>query len=126
MNHLNVHQMLPFLSNRDLNELADRILEADPEVTGVLSIEYLLPYLKSRKVDEIFLKRLRAHEDVSAFYPHVSDAALHQLVQAYLHEEIDIDISELYPFLPSADIKELLMIALKQTEEKDDETGSTL
>ena len=62
----------------------------------------------------------------SAFYPHVSDAALHQLVQAYLHEEIDIDISELYPFLPSADIKELLMIALKQTEEKDDETGSPL
>lgn len=94
---MKITNMLPFLSQKDLRELANKILE-DKESVDV-SITMLLPFLNDNDVDEIFILSVEKNEDIHTFLPFVSTNALEVVVNKVLNKEVDLKLTSFLPFL---------------------------
>ena len=86
MKDINLTSMLPFLDDDDLLELTDKVLKSE---TG----EY---------------------KNVSAFYPFLSKKTCHDMTMSYLDGSLNIQMDNLYPFLPTEDIKTLFRAVLQK------------
>lgn len=132
-----IKSILPFLDDDDLIKLALKCLENEDRTFKDISLKTLLPFLDEDFIyDKLFKHELKENKDVSYMFPFLDDDAyddyvlnsiknnnfnekiysilpfldddtLSKIVEAYLNDEIDIDINKLYPFLNDDDIKKI-------------------
>lgn len=115
-------QILPFLDDEDLHEIAEDIL-SDPAKYEGLNLSCVMPFLDEKDCDALFLKialdtdKKDEHSLVS-LAPFVSEECLSKLLDKFVSGELqDIDMDELYPFLSSKDVKRLFKYIVSKKDE---------
>lgn len=115
-------QILPFLDDDDIHEVAEDIL-SDPDKYCGLNLCEIMPFLSEKDCDALFL-RIALDTDNKYEYsptslaPFVSEKCLSMLVDKYIAGELQvIDMDELYPFLSSKDVKRLFKYIVSKKDE---------
>ena len=113
---ISLTKMLPFLNAEDLTTLTEKIIQTDDCVYSGVTLSAVLPFLPDEKVDELFFRELEKKEDVSMFYPYLSDQACQIIVDQFMEGTLELDINELYPFLPDEELHRLFAHILEKEE----------
>lgn len=104
---IKIIKMLPFLGEKELNELAEEIIRSeDGEVEG-LKLHHVAPFLNKDKTDELFLLTVSSGNMNHKLLPFVSDECLNELVESIIQGEVTLNADVLYPFLPKEAIRKL-------------------
>ena len=111
---------LPFMNKEDLHELAEKIINNSEEYKG-LSLLAIMPFLETRDCDVLFMKFVIGEKQydypLASLAPFVSKECLSKLVDEYVNGEYqDVEMSTLYPFLDSKDVKKVFNYILSKTE----------
>ncbi len=115
-------QILPFLDDDDIHEIAEDILN-DPDNYYGLNLCAIMPFLSENDSDALFLKIAldtdkKYEHSLTSLAPFVSEKCLSKLVDKYIAGEIqDVNMDELYPFLSSKDIKCLFKYIVSKKDE---------
>ena len=113
MKDINLTSMLPFRDD-DLLELTDKVLKNETGEYMGIELTTVLPFLSADKVEQLFFSQLEAGKNVSAFYPFLSKKTCHDITMSYLDGSLNIQMDNLYPFLPTEDIKTLFRAVLQK------------
>jgi hypothetical protein len=110
-------KILPYMTEEDIHEIAQRILKNDPEFKGV-DYAAIMPFMTDRDCDALFMKTLRDSDTVNIKMVHfVSQDCLSCLVDAYIAGKFpELDVDSLYPFLDSESVKKLFYYELKKNK----------
>ncbi len=112
---MNIKNLIPFLDEEDLNELADKILESENESFEGVRMDDILCFLEDDKVDEIFLRKVKEGKDYQAYLPFVSDECMDRLTEDYVNGETgDFDIESVFPYMEDDNIKRIFRAYLKK------------
>ena len=105
-------QIIPFLDEDDVREIAENILN-DPSKYDGLDLRAVLPFLSENDCDDLFLKvaldtNKEYKHSMASFAPFVSEECLSKLVDKYIAGELEgVNMNKFYPFLSSKDVKRL-------------------
>jgi hypothetical protein len=107
---MKIKNMLPFLEDEELAELAKKIVSSPTgEVQGV-KLEDLLPYMDDDDIDEMMMEAFKNGENVDCFLPFASDDGIEDVIDLALAGK---DMVSLKNFLPFADDETIEKIADK-------------
>ncbi len=111
---------LPFMDKEDLHELVIRILNEE-EGYKELDLVSVMPFLQTSDCDALFMKVLNEEKNdncpLVSMAPFVSSMCLSYLVDEYINGNYqDIEMSTLYPFLSSNDVKRVFNYILLKKE----------
>ncbi|MCI2068501.1 MAG: hypothetical protein LKJ88_02880 [Bacilli bacterium] len=104
--NVNLNKLLPFLDDDDIKKLAAFLKQNGGSFNGT-SLSSLLPFMDDDDIDDAFKDAWTNGKDFSKYLPFVSDEALSEAVDAYIHGNSSIDVNALYPFLEEDDLKKL-------------------
>ena len=109
-----IEKMLPFLKESTLKEIAEKILNDDPNYKDV-SLSKVVCFMNQIDTDELFFSLLNGNDDrYKIIIPFVSNDALSKVTKLYLEgncQSIDMDL--IYPFLNEDDLKLVFEHALE-------------
>lgn len=115
-------QILPFLDDDDIHEVAEDIL-SDPDKYCGLNLCEIMPFLSGKDCDALFLRIVldtdnKYEYSPTSLAPFVSEKCLSMLVDKYIAGELQVvDMDELYPFLSSKDVKRLFKYIVSKKDE---------
>ena len=121
----NITAMLPFLDDDELHDIVCDMIEHKDGYSN-LNILVAMPFLSDSDCDELFMAYVVKGEyekqsDIVAMAPFVSEKCLGALVDEYVEGKYQtLDMSALYPFMASKDIKKLFDYFLKQRHKPTD------
>ena len=103
---INLKKMLPYFEDEELMEIYEKIAESpDGEFEGV-TVHDILTLIDD--VDELFFRAVEMGKDISEYLPYVSDEGFHKLIEGRVNDKYDINLDDVYPFLPEEELKLLL------------------
>jgi hypothetical protein len=110
-------KILPFMDEKDIHEIVEKILNDDPEFKGV-DVSAIMPFLSQEDCDKVFMKKLKEDDEIALEIIHfVSESSLSLLVDAYIEGKYpDLDVDKLYPFLNKEDVKKLFYYELRKNK----------
>lgn len=63
---------------------------------------------KIKALDELFFRAVETGKDISEYLPYVSDEGFHKLIEGCVNDKYDVNLDDIYPFLPGEEQKLLL------------------
>ena len=103
---INLKKMLLYFEDEELMEIYEKIAESpDGEFEGVTVHD--IPTLID-DVDELFFRAVEMGKDISEYLPYVSDEGFHKLIEGCVNDKYDVNLDDIYPFLPEEELKLLL------------------
>jgi len=108
-------KLLPFLTEKELNELLEKILQSPNQEFKDVKLKDLLVFLNPESIDNLFLDQLKKGQDVTYILPFVGHETLKNIVELYCNSKLDyeIDINKLAMFLTPEDISLLYQYMTK-------------
>lgn len=115
MENKELRNMLPFLDESQIKEIANAIINNSEKYKEKLSLTDLAPFLDETDCDEIFTKSIDENgEYLTGLLPFVSEKCLDDLVDKYISGEMKLNVSQMYPFMKSITIKKLFDFELSK------------
>jgi len=103
-------KLLPYLSEEDIHNLLNRILEGDESLKDI-DLNIIFPYLSSEDAGALFLRCIKEKNKKMKYdqlIQYIDEATLDQLVDLYLNGELEeIDIEDILPYLNDKNIKKV-------------------
>lgn len=109
--------LLPFLSDEDLQELAEQIISG--EVKGV-NLVRLYPFLGKEKLSEIVNKLIKEKkiEELRRILPFISRETVGNIHKAFQNGDLEgLKEDSLLPFLSHDQVKEMFRVLIKKEQE---------
>ena len=116
----NLIAALPFMDKEDLHELVEQIIN-NPDEYKELKLVAVFPFLDTADCDTLFIKLVIESKSqnykIVSLAPFVSKECLSKVVDEYIKGNFqDIDMSMLYPFLDSKDVKRVFKYILSKKD----------
>ncbi|MBR2545615.1 MAG: hypothetical protein IKE93_05555 [Erysipelotrichaceae bacterium] len=105
---MNLKNMLRYLDEDDIRDVAREILNGNEEYEGV-SLISLLPFMDQDDVDDIALEVYRREGNYTAILPFVSEEVVGELARAAIENNEDVDVVAILPFMDEDDVDELFL-----------------
>lgn len=99
--------MLPFLSDKELEELIKKVQESETGEFQGISLGRLAPFLHVERVNSLFLAEIEKGGTFIDLAPFVSDSLWPAIVEKYLSGNLQINLVPLIPFMDDGLIDEL-------------------
>ena len=115
-------QMLPYLDEAEIHEIAEQILAGDESYKG-LDIESLMPFMSKEDCGVLFEKSLEANDKEPGMdgrlylkcVPYVEEEVLSKLVDRYVEGGFEnIRMDNIYPYLSASDVKRIFYYELNK------------
>lgn len=109
-----IMEMLPFLDEDDIHKVVSSIISGENDLSN-RKVVSMLPFMKQDDCDALFDYYLNDRDKCSrltSFGPFVSDECLSRFVGNYISgkfSESEIEVSALYPFMNSDDVRRLFL-----------------
>lgn len=91
--------MLPFLSDKELEELIKKVQESETGDFQGISLGCVAPFLEKERVNTLFLAEIEKNGACMALAPFVSDSLWPAIVEKYLAGNLKINLDPLIPFM---------------------------
>ncbi|HMM00987.1 MAG TPA: hypothetical protein PKC96_06615 [Bacilli bacterium] len=116
---IDIVPLAPFMDDESIGKL---LLAVSKDPSYSVSLDALLPFADSDDLDASFVNYARQGKDIKKWLPFVSDDAIHELVDAYVKDEIsNIDIDAMYQFLDDDDIRKVFRYHMSHSDDQADD-----
>ena len=109
-------KMLPFLGTEEIDMIAKNVLESEAEEWKGFRLNDLFPFMSTAVIDKMFLETVEAGKDYSRFLPFISSRAMHGIVEDVITGKREMNLDQMYPFLPGEDMKKVFYYYLNKEE----------
>ncbi len=109
-NGISIYVLLPFLTKNSLNELMEKIIKNEVN----FNYQALLPFLEREEIEKMFFEAVTNKKDFVSYLPFLSEETYHEIALKYCHEEIELPIELVYPFMNESDIKMIFKYVLSK------------
>ncbi|HAM62278.1 MAG TPA: hypothetical protein DCP62_01025 [Erysipelotrichaceae bacterium] len=104
---ISMMNMLPFLSDKELEELIKKVQESETGEFQGVSLGRVAPFLEEERANALFLAEIEKGGSFIALAPFVSDSLWPAIVEKYLAGNLKINLVPLLPFMDDGMIDEL-------------------
>lgn len=105
--NIRMKNMLPFLSDKELEELIKKVQESETGEFQGVSLGCVAPFLEEERANALFLAEIEKDGAFIALAPFVSDSLWPAIVEKYLAGNLKINLVPLIPFMDDGMIDEL-------------------
>lgn len=110
-------KMLPFLSNKELEELLEKIINSENFEYEGLKLHYLFPFLEEKSIGNVFDTLLEKGYQTRLMYPFLSESKIDEIFLKAISGDSKLSYIEILPFVSKKLMDEEF---LKKTENNED------
>lgn len=108
-------RLLPFLNNKDLIDLMDKILISDDLTYQDIRLRNVLPFLDEENLDQTFINLLKGGRTITEFLPFVSQQTLKNLIELHCYNKLNYELN-INLIIPYLDGDSMSFLCKKMTE----------